>query len=219
MWYNVSSITKQFGIGFSFSFNLSHLGDSRYCHPPFVGEETEAQWEMAFQGWIASTEHHGGVNPGLSDPTSKTVFLLPCGWSCLIPTLRGSDGTGSCPTGTDRSLWSHLWREPHRGNQISNPSPHHGHRSNRFQRLGMCFMCCFPADSPSETTAGEILPLGSSRQQSHLHLNSLQTWCCNKSSREVGNKWAGFEGSSQCHELLWAHYMGYFIESPSLSAH
>ena len=28
---------------FSFSFNLSHLGDNRYCYPPFVCEETEAQ--------------------------------------------------------------------------------------------------------------------------------------------------------------------------------
>lgn len=219
MWYNVSSIINQIGIGFSFSFNLSHLGDSRYCHPPFVGEETEAQWEMAFQGCIASTEHHGGVNPGLSNPTSKTVFPTTLRLELLNPHPPWFWRHWELPTGTDRRLWSHLWREPHRGNQISNPSPHHRHRSNRLQRLGMCFMCCFPADSPSETTAGEILPLGSSRQQSHLHLNSLQTWCCNKSSREVGNKWAGFEGSSQCHELLWAHYMGYFIESPSLSAH
>ena len=30
-------------LGFSFSFNLSHLGDNRYCYPPFVCEETEAQ--------------------------------------------------------------------------------------------------------------------------------------------------------------------------------
>ena len=148
-------------------------------------------------------------------PQPMLFSLLPCGWSCLIPTLHGSDGTGSCPPGMDRRLWSHLRREPHRGNRISTPSPHHGHkRSKWLQRL--CHLVCVSraasqVDSPSEVTAGEILPLGSSRQQSHLHLNSLQTWCYNKSSREVGNKWTGFEGSSQCHELLWAHYTGYFI--------